>query len=165
MRRYRGHYDVIVMSIAINMEEYCPRKLAISYHDVIFNSKPTLWKSIYLSNIKLKHFPRYWPFVRGIHRSPVNSTHKGRWPWVLMFSFICTWTNDKQWRHRWSETPLHSLWRHCNVSLEYPQYRMGFLRHTRIGELGYHWFRQWLRVYSKRCPHLNQCWLMINTPC
>ena len=22
--------------------------------------------------IKWKHFPRYWPFVRGIHRSPVN---------------------------------------------------------------------------------------------
>ena len=27
--------------------------------------------------IKWKHFPRYWPFVRGIHRSPVNSPHKG----------------------------------------------------------------------------------------
>ena len=25
-----------------------------------------------------KQFPRYWPFVRGIHRSPVNSPHKGR---------------------------------------------------------------------------------------
>ena len=28
--------------------------------------------------IKWKHFPRYWPFVRGIHRSPVNSAHKGQ---------------------------------------------------------------------------------------
>ena len=27
--------------------------------------------------INWRHFPRYWPFVRGIHRSPVNSTHKG----------------------------------------------------------------------------------------
>ena len=26
--------------------------------------------------IKWKHFPRYWRFVRGIHRSPVNSPHK-----------------------------------------------------------------------------------------
>ena len=26
--------------------------------------------------IKWKHFPRYWPFVRGIHRSPVNSPTK-----------------------------------------------------------------------------------------
>ena len=28
--------------------------------------------------IKWKHFPRYWPFVRRIHRSPVNSPHKGQ---------------------------------------------------------------------------------------
>ena len=28
--------------------------------------------------IKWKHFPRYWPFVRGIHRSPQNSTSKSR---------------------------------------------------------------------------------------
>ena len=26
-----------------------------------------------------KHFPRYWPFVRGIDRSPVHSPHKGQW--------------------------------------------------------------------------------------
>ena len=41
--------------------------------------------------IKLNHFPRYWPFVRGIHRSPVNSLHKGQWPGALMFSLICAW--------------------------------------------------------------------------
>ena len=28
--------------------------------------------------IKWKHFPRHWPFVRRIHRSPVNSLHKGQ---------------------------------------------------------------------------------------
>ena len=28
--------------------------------------------------IKWKNFPRYWPFVRGIHRSQVNSLHKGQ---------------------------------------------------------------------------------------
>ena len=43
--------------------------------------------------IKWKHFPRYWPFVRGIHRSPVNSQHKGQWRGALMFSLIYTWTN------------------------------------------------------------------------
>ena len=26
--------------------------------------------------MKWKHFARYWPFVRGIHRSPVKSPHK-----------------------------------------------------------------------------------------
>ena len=43
--------------------------------------------------IKWKHFPRYWPFVRGIHRSPVNSPHKGQWRRALMFSLICVWRN------------------------------------------------------------------------
>ena len=43
--------------------------------------------------ITLKLFPRYWPFVRGIHRSPVNSPHKGQWRGALMFSLICAWTN------------------------------------------------------------------------
>ena len=43
--------------------------------------------------IKGKHFPRYWPFVRGIHRSAVNSPHKGQWRGSLMFSVICVWIN------------------------------------------------------------------------
>ena len=43
--------------------------------------------------IKWKHFPRYWAFVRGIHRSPVNSPHKGQWRGALMFSLICIWIN------------------------------------------------------------------------
>ena len=43
--------------------------------------------------IKWKHFPRYWPFVRGIHRPPVNIPPKGQWRGALMFSFICAWTN------------------------------------------------------------------------
>ena len=34
---------------------------------------------------KWKHFPRNWPFVRGIHRSPVNSPHKGQWREALCF--------------------------------------------------------------------------------
>ena len=29
----------------------------------------------------------------GIHRSPVNSPHKGQWRGALMFSLNCTWTN------------------------------------------------------------------------
>ena len=40
-----------------------------------------------------KHFPRYLPFVWGIHRSPVNSPHKGQWRGALMFSLICVWIN------------------------------------------------------------------------
>ena len=43
--------------------------------------------------IKWKHFSRCWPFVRGIHRWPVNSPHKGQWRGAVMFSFICAWIN------------------------------------------------------------------------
>ena len=46
--------------------------------------------------IQWKHFPRYWPFVQGIHRSPVNSPHKGQWRGALMFSLICVWINNRE---------------------------------------------------------------------
>ena len=42
----------------------------------------------------METFPRNWPFVRGIRRSPVNSPHKGQWREALMFSFISAWIND-----------------------------------------------------------------------
>ena len=43
-----------------------------------------------------KHFPRYWPFVRGINRSPVNSSYKGQWRGALMFDLICcTWIKGR----------------------------------------------------------------------
>ena len=44
--------------------------------------------------IKWKHFQRYWSFVRGIHRSRVDSPHKGQWRGTLMLSLICAWIND-----------------------------------------------------------------------
>ena len=55
--------------------------------------------------INWKQFPRYLPFVRGIHQSPGNSPHKGQWRGALMFSLISGW---------WFETPSRPLWRHCN---------------------------------------------------
>ena len=48
--------------------------------------------------IKWRHLTRNWPFVWGIHRSPVNSTHKDQWHGTLMFSLIGTgikgWVNN-----------------------------------------------------------------------
>ena len=48
--------------------------------------------------IKWKYFPRYWPFVREIHRSPVNFPHNGQWHGALMFTLICArkngWINN-----------------------------------------------------------------------
>ena len=50
---------------------------------------------VHVNVIKWKLFPRYWPFVWGIHRSPVNSPHKGQWRGALMFSLICAWINSR----------------------------------------------------------------------
>ena len=53
-------------------------------------------KSLFITHddvIKWKHFPRYWPFVGEIHRSPMNSPNKGQWSGALTFSLICAWIN------------------------------------------------------------------------
>ena len=50
--------------------------------------------------IKWKYFPRYWPCVPEINRSPVNSPHKGQWRGALMFSLfrasINGWVNNRE---------------------------------------------------------------------
>ena len=56
----------------------------------LFNELPKCHDDV----IKWKLFPRYWPFVREIHRSRVNSPHKGQWRGALMFSLIYAWINN-----------------------------------------------------------------------
>ena len=58
--------------------------------------------------IKWKHFPRNWPFVRGIHRSPVNSPHKGQWRGALMFSLISACING--WVYNGEAGDLRRIW-------------------------------------------------------
>ena len=67
--------------------------------------------------IKWKHFPCYWPFVRGIHRSPVNSPHKGQWRGALIFFFDLRLNKRlrKQSWGWWFKTLSRPLWRHCNT--------------------------------------------------
>ena len=59
--------------------------------------------------IKWKHFPRYWPFVQGIHWSAVNSPHKGQWRRALIISLICAWTNDDL-RHHCTRYGVTVMW-------------------------------------------------------
>ena len=44
-------------------------------------------------DITWKCFPHNWPFVRGIHWSPVDSPHKGPVIWALIFSLVFSWLN------------------------------------------------------------------------
>ena len=65
--------------------------------------KGCAWKNLLANNwsgnfsapdvIKWKQFPRYWPFLRGIYLSPVNSLQKGQSRSALIFSLIYSWIN------------------------------------------------------------------------
>ena len=62
---------------------------------MIWRSNILLWKG-HDDVINWKHFPRDWPFARGIHRSPVKSPHKGQWRGALMFYLIRIWINNRE---------------------------------------------------------------------
>ena len=67
--------------------------------------------------MKWKHFSRYWPFVWGIHRSPVKSPHKGHWRGALMFSLICVWINN--WENNCGAGDLRRYGAHYDVIVMY----------------------------------------------
>ena len=68
--------------------------LACSTRALSWNKKKKnhiLWSHSYVDVIKWKHFPRYWPFARGIYRPLVVPLTKGLWRGALRFSLICAW--------------------------------------------------------------------------
>ena len=65
--------------------------------------------------IKWKHFPRYWPFVRGIHRSPMNSPQKGQGHGAMVFSLICAQLNG--WVNTREAGNVRCYRTHCDVIL------------------------------------------------
>ena len=75
-------------SHCISFEDWVPVDFIYGYPILRWDSDEIQW--LHDDVIKWKHFPRYWPFVRGI---PVNSPHKGQWHRALMFSLICVWIN------------------------------------------------------------------------
>ena len=100
--------------------------------------------------IKCKHFPRYWSFVRGIHRSPVNSPHKGQWRGALMFSLICVWING--WVNNREAVDLRRYPAHYDVTV-----------------MGLEWICDtvdvavdWLRCFRH---DLSRVWVILGTSC
>ena len=88
--------------------------------------------------IKWKHFPRYRPFVRGIHQSPVNSPHKGQWRGALMFSLIYARINGWVLKH----------W--------------GLATHVGISILRNHWLKQWFVISPAPRHYPSKCRLVVN---
>ena len=66
--------------------------------------------------MKWKHFPRYWPFVRGIHRSPgeVPAQRPVTRSFDVFFALRLNKRLSKQSWGWWFETPSRLLWRHHN---------------------------------------------------
>ena len=93
------------------------------------NNVPFIAISILMTShddvIKWKHFPRYRPFVRGIHRSPMNSPHKGQWRGALMFSLICAWTNGGAHNRDASDSRRHCAHDDVTVSVISTRWHLG----------------------------------------
>ena len=113
---------------------------------------------------QMEIFLRHWPFVRGIHRSPVNSSHKGQWRGALMFSLICVWIN--YWVNNREAGDLRRYRAHYDVTV------MGAVttnfaqkRHIRIGN-GWHQLRtlsiehtrQWQITNQEMVTLVNSLW-------
>ena len=65
-------------------------------------------------DIKWKHFPRYWTFVRGIHRSRWIPRTKASGAELWCFRWSAPELSKQPWGW-WLETPSWSLWRQCNT--------------------------------------------------
>ena len=77
--------------------QMCPFRYLVTFHPEICKH-PLRHDDV----INGKYFPYYWAFVRGIHRWPVDSPHKG--------------PVTRSW---WFKSLLHSLWCHCNDVMKY----------------------------------------------
>ena len=111
------------------------------------------WKLIHVStkapsfHAVIKVNP-WWPFVRGIQRSPVNSPHKGpvTRSFDVFFDLRPNKRLSKQWRGWWFETQSCPLGRHCNQSDSCPA---GLIWQC----LALHWYKLDVRIFL--C-HLSQ---------
>ena len=85
------------------------------FNSSVFETQPILSLPSHDDFMKWKHFLRYWPFVRGIHRWPVNSPHKGKWRGALIFPLICAWTYS--WANNGDAGDLRRHRAHYDVTL------------------------------------------------
>ena len=90
--------------------------------------------------INWKHFLRYWPFVRGIHRWPVDSPHKGPvTTQTFDVTLLLVWTNG------WTNTRLTGNSRRHDCHLTLPQ----CLTFTLVIVIP---VVQWFNIYDDQAP-------------
>ena len=81
--------------------------------------------------IRWNYFPRYWPFVRRIHQSPVNSPHKGQWRGALMFLWSSPWING--WVNNCEAGDLRRHRAHYDVIVMLISYFHIFISYVHVG--------------------------------
>ena len=127
----RGRLNIKIPSYQYMDSDYKDKTVSRSSH--LYNGTHISGKTVYWNEtqkrvvvkshddvIKWKHFPRYWPFVRGSHRSPVNSPHKGQWRGALMCSLICARING--WVNNREAGDLRRYPAHCDVIVMFMEF-------------------------------------------
>ena len=96
-------YIIYVIAIICGMvgRGYKPQPMHIR------NIFPSWWRH------QMETFSALLAICAGIHRSPVNSLHKGQWRRALMFSFICVWING--WENNREAGDLRRYHAHYDV--------------------------------------------------
>ena len=128
--------------------------------------------------IKWKPFLPYWPFVQGIHRSPVNYLHKGQWHGALIFSLICFWING--WVNNRKAGKLRCYCAHYDVIVMFKSIFFKLcIQNSSLGtccEITFRWMPQnyitensTLVQLMPWCHHtishqLSQCWRRSRSP-
>ena len=107
-----GDHDQInhLLNKMLAIKEGLPASTLCSHHDDV---------------IKWKHFPRYWPFVRGIHRSPVNSPYRKNpvtQSFEIFFGLHVNKRLSKQSWGWWFEMLSRPLWHHCTDNKRWRPY-------------------------------------------
>ena len=119
-------FSEFVLDLIDSQKEYRPNQVSWIFSKILMASDLLLMVGYFLLSCSCfeswwRHQMeknRHWPFVRGIHRSPVNFPHKGQWHGSLVFFYLCPNKHlSKQPKRRWFETPSRSLWRYCNDAL------------------------------------------------
>ena len=115
--------------------------------------------------IKWKHFPRHWPFVREIHRSPVNFPHKGQWHGALMFSLICVWING--WVNNREAGDLRCYRAHCDVTVMILDSFSIYLVNALVGILVFYIkpTESYVKIFPKFCLDEDQIVMVYPFPC
>ena len=96
------HIQVIFTTIFVNQGFCWYRTWSLFVDIILLLDIPARWRH------QMETFSALLAICAGIHRSPVNSHHKGQWRGALMFSLICTWING-----RVNNGEASDLRRHC----------------------------------------------------